>query len=91
MLDTGSNNNIIDQRIYDHFRDKFVQQSTSTSELLTVNGASNGVSIDIPFTFETNEYSEPFICTEMIEAFDKIKTESGIQIHGIYQFFLKHG
>ena len=73
---------------------KFEQQSKSiSSELLTINGTSNGVSIDIPFTFETIDYSEPFICTEMIEAFDKIKTGSGIQIHGILgnQFFLKHG
>ena len=94
MLDTGSNNNIIDQQIYEHFKDKFEQQSKSiSSELLTINGTSKGLTIYIPFTFESIEYSEPFICTEMIEAFDKIKTESGIQIHGILgnQFFLKHG
>ena len=92
MLDTGSNRNIIDHRIYDHFKERLKQPETS-SEVYTLNGVSPGISIDIPFSFEKNDYLEPFICSEMMDTVDKINEESGIQIHGLLgnQFFLKHG
>ena len=92
MLDTGSNRNIIDHRIYDHFKDRLKQSETS-SEVYTLNGASAGITIDVPFFFENNFYHEPFLCTETSETFDKINEESGIQIHGILgnHFFLKYG
>jgi len=92
MLDTGSNRNIIDHRIYDHFKDR-LKQSEISSEVYTLNGTSAGITIDVPFFFENNFYHEPFLCTETSETFDKINEESGIQIHGILgnQFFLKYG
>jgi len=92
MLDTGSNRNIIDHRIYNHFIDKLKQSETS-SEVYTLNGTARGITIDVPFCFEDQDYHEPFICTENTDAFDKIHDESGIQIHGILgnHFFLKHG
>ena len=92
MLDTGSNRNIIDQRIYDHFKDRLKQSETS-DEVCTLNGTATGITIDVPFNFEEHDYLEPFLCTEMADAFDKINEESGIQIHGILgnHFFLKYG
>jgi len=92
MLDTGSNRNIIDHRIYDQFKDRLKQSETS-SEVYTLNGAAKGTTIDVPFNFEAIDYQEPFLCTEMTDAFDKINEEAGIQIHGILgnNFFLKHG
>ena len=92
MLDTGTNRNIIDHRIYDHFKDRLKHSETS-SEVFTLNGAARGIEIDVPFCFENFDYHEPFLCTEMTDAFDKIHEESGIQIHGILgnHFFLKHG
>ena len=91
MLDTGSNRNIIDHRIYDHFKDKLKQSETS-DEVYTLNGAARGIKIDVPFCFENHDYQEPFLCTETGDTFDKIFEESGIQIHGILgnHFFLKH-
>ena len=92
MLDTGSNRNIIDHRIYEHFKDRLKQSETS-SEVYTLNGAARGITIDVPFCFEDHDYLEPFLCTEMTDTFDKINEESGIQIHGILgnHFFLKYG
>ena len=92
MLDTGSNRNIIDYRIYDHFKDRLTSSETS-SEVFTLNGTAAGITIDVPFNFESQDYQEPFMCTEQTDAFDKIYDESGIQIHGILgnNFFLKHG
>ena len=92
MLDTGSNRNIIDNRIYDHFKEKLKQPETS-DEVYTLNGATSGVTIEIPFSFEEQDYTEPFICSNTADTFDKINEESGIQIHGLLgnHFFLKHG
>jgi hypothetical protein len=92
MLDTGSNRNIIDHRIYDHFKDRLIP-SESSSEVFTLNGTAAGITIDVPFKLEAHDYQEPFLCTEITDAFDKIHEESGIQIHGILgnNFFLKHG
>ena len=92
MLDTGSNRNIIDHRIHDHFKDRLKKSETS-DEVYTLNGATTGITIDVPFCFEEHDFLEPFFCTEMTETFDKINEESGIQIHGILgnHFFLKYG
>ena len=92
MLDTGSNRNIIDHRIFDHFKDR-LKQSESSDEVCTLNGTATGMKVDIPFCFENFDYLEPFLCTEMADAFDKINEEADIQIHGILgnHFFLKHG
>jgi len=92
MLDTGSNRNIIDHRIYDHFKDR-LKPSEIASEVFTLNGAATGITIDVPFCFEEQDYQESFLCTEQTGAFDKIHEEAGIQIHGILgnHFFLKHG
>jgi len=92
LLDTGSNRNIIDHRIYDHFKDRLKLSETS-DEVFTLNGTAAGITIDVPFCFEENDYQEPFLCTENTDAFDKIQEEAGIQIHGILgnHFFLKHG
>ena len=51
------------------------------------------VTVNIPFTFENQEYIEPFTCSNTTEAFEQIEKESGIRIHGILgnHFFLKHG
>ncbi|MCL2858809.1 MAG: hypothetical protein FWF42_03865 [Streptococcaceae bacterium] len=92
MLDTGSNRNIIDHRIYDYFKEKLKQPETS-SEVYTLNGVSSGITTNIPFSFEEHDYLEPFLCSEIADTFDKINEESGIQIHGILgnKFFIKNG
>jgi len=92
LLDTGSNRNIIDYRIHNHFKDKLLESKRSDS-LLTLNGQSEGVEVSIPFTFEGVDYNECFICTNETDSFDTIRAESGIQIHGILgnNFFLKEG
>ena len=92
LLDTGSNRNIIDLRIYNHFNDRLPMQ-TSTGSLLSLGGnTGESMEIEIPFVFEQISYCETFLCTGKIDSFDEIKIESGLQIHGILgsQFFVKH-
>lgn len=93
LLDTGSNQNIIDKRIYEIFKDKIqlndeVKQITTLGEPLI-----NSFEVILPFVFERVEYEEPFVCVENIEGFNAIKEESDIQLHGILgnNFFLKYG
>ena len=92
MLDKDLNRKIINRRIYDHLKDKLKTPELS-SEVITLNGTAAGITVDVPFNFENQDYLEPFLCTEMADAFDRINEESGIQIHGIMcnHFFLKHG
>ena len=91
MLGTGCNRNIIDQQIYEHFRDKLAIQEAS-QEVLTLNGTAKGLTINLPFIFEHQEYNEPFICSNDTDPFKQIENESGIRIYGILgnNFFLKH-
>ena len=72
MLDTGTNRNIIDNRVYEHFKDKLTPSETQ-SEVITLNGTTAGVTIEIPFNFEEQDYQELFMCTEQTDAFDKIR------------------
>ena len=92
MLDTGSNQNIIDNGIYEHFRDKLTEAEQS-QEVTTLNGTTKGAVVNIPFAFENQEYDEPIVCSNTTEAFEQIEKESGIRIYGILgnSFFLKHG
>ena len=92
MLDTGSNQNIIDNGIYEHFRDKLTT-SESSGEILSLHGASKkGITVNLPFTFENQEYNEPFVCSNANETFEQIEKETDITICGILgnRFFLKH-
>jgi len=97
MIDTGSDINIIDHKIYEQFKDK-LQQSKTSDEILTLNDAATGITVDIPFKVATcmwggNYFQEPFVCAEMTDVFNKIQEESSIQVHGILgnNFILKHG
>ena len=52
-----------------------------------------GITVNIPFTFENQDYNEPFTCSNTTEAFEQIEKESGIRIYGILgnHFFLQRG
>jgi len=94
LLDTGSNQNIIDERVYEHFNGKHPEKEPSKQSLTSHGVITGGTTINIPFTFENQDYIEPFeSLTIFEEAFEKIYEESGIQVHGILgnHFFLKHG
>lgn len=92
LLDTGSNRNIIDERVYNHFKDK-LNIVGENEEVSTLQSLSKGFELEIPFLFEGSDYNETFICTGRIDGFDLIEEESGIQIHGILgsNFLLKYG
>lgn len=93
LLDTGSNRNIIDDRVYQHFKEKLPAYSKADRLSTLQSQAVEGLEITVSFKFESVDYCEPFINTRCIDSFNTIQSESGIQIHGILgsNFFVKHG
>jgi len=82
LLDTGSNKNLLNQKVYDFFRDH--AQPSGQQELFGLDGnAQHNTTVEMKFIFEGQEYSADFIVVDTERAFDQIQTESGIQIHGI--------
>ena len=93
LLDTGSNQNIIDKRIYELLKND-IQLSDEIKQITTLKESLvDSFEVVLPFEFENMKYNEPFLCIENIEGFNAIKEESDIQLHGILgnNFFLKNG
>jgi len=95
LLDTGSSVNLLDERIFDYFQEILpeIDLSQDTQKTVSLYGTSEGVRVNIPFTFENQEYNEPFISSDLCPAaFDKISDETGMRIHGILgtNFLMKH-
>ena len=92
MLDTGSNTNMIDRKIYDLLEDKLTSVETST-DVLSLNEDSEAITVDIQFRIENYDYKEPFVLTKVTDVSEKYKEKTGTQIHGVLgvHFFMKHG
>lgn len=81
LLDTGANLCVINSRIIDSLNYKKLDEKGS---VFGVEG--NSVDIDyisMDFTYNNKSYSSSFQVVDMQEAFDRIKQESGVTIHGI--------
>ena len=93
LLDTGSNQNAIDRRVYEHFIDRFTNQQKKQQNLETFYGTEAKAKANILFTLDNQEYEDFFIPTDIFpEIFDKVCNETGLRIHGILgnNFFLKY-
>jgi len=92
LLDTGATNNIIDKRVYEHFKDEIKTLETTSSIIGLQGEIKENMTIELPFSFENTNYLEPFTCTEDIVGFEAVKKEIGTSIHGILgtYFFIKH-
>lgn len=81
LLDTGANMCVINSKIID----------TLTYKKLNETGAIYGMEgniteieyISMDFTYKDKIYSTTFQVVDMQDAFDRIKQESGVTIHGI--------
>ena len=93
LLDTSSNINIIDERIYEYLKDK-LPETEEHKNIGALYGMGEGVLINLPFTFESQEYNELFVTSVVLpSAIERVYNEAGIRVHGILGnlFFLKHG
>jgi len=82
LLDTGSNKNLLNQKVYEYFKQHV--EPSGQQEVFGLDGsAQKSHCVRLRFVFEGQEYSADFIVVDTERAFDQIQTESGIQIHGI--------
>ena len=91
LLDTGSNKNLIDLRVYEFFKEQFETVGSSTILGLEGNKLDTPI-INLSFNFENHSYSTNFNVIDSSSAFGAIEKESDIQIHGILgnEFFIEN-
>lgn len=81
LLDTGANLCVINSRIIDSLNYKKLDEKGSVFGM-----EGNSVDIDyisMDFTYNSKSYSSSFQVVDIQEAFDRIKQESGVTVHGI--------
>lgn len=81
LLDTGSNMCVINSKIVDSLNYRKLEEKGSVYGM-----EGNSIDIDyisMDFTYNSKSYSSTFQVINMQEAFDRIKQESGVTVHGI--------
>ncbi|MEA4981544.1 MAG: hypothetical protein VB066_02395 [Paludibacter sp.] len=92
LLDTGSNKNLIDQRVFEFFKDHF--EPVGNNSILGIDGNKSDVPIvKVNFIFNCISYSTVFSVFDLEKSFGTIEKETDIQIHGILgnEFFIENG
>jgi len=92
LLDTGSNINMIDKAVYDHFKD-ITEPVGALSHFGIEGNTEQNNTVKMPFSFEGHTFTPTFSVVNLDKAFSKIHEESGIPIHGLLgnRFFIEHG
>ena len=92
LIDTGANNSILNESVANKMKlecEEFEGVETNTAGgNINLNKVTNLI---IKFDDE-REYDECFLVSNMDEAFNSVKAETGVMIHGILgsNFFAKH-
>ena len=81
LLDTGSNNCIIDSNILKNINHKMLDVETNILGL-EGNAQKTGV-CTIKMTYKDKEYEYPYVIQDMSAAFDSIKKETGVTVNGM--------
>jgi len=81
LLDTGANYSVINSSTLNSIN---YTPSKHTSTVYGLEGKSQKASFAIiEFTYRNNKYDDSFQVIDMSNAFDNIKKESGVTLHGI--------
>jgi len=92
LLDTGSNINMIDTAVYEHFKD--VAEQVGEFVHFGIEGnKEQTITVKLPFSFEGQTYTPVFSVVNLDNAFSKVYDEASIPIHGLLgnKFFIEHG
>lgn len=89
LLDTGSNNCVIDSNILKSIDHKMLDVETNILGL-EGNAQKTGV-CTIKISYKDKEYEYPYVIQDMSAAFDSIKKETGVTVNGMLgsKFFNK--
>lgn len=81
LLDTGSNDSIIDSNVLDRIEHTM---SDKKGNVFGMEGVSQEVSrCNILLTYKNQGYPYEYLICDMKDAFSKIKAETGVTLHGI--------
>lgn len=81
LLDTGSNNSVIDSNVLKHMEYEKIEKSTS---FCGVEGISKTLPIcRITVSYKDKKYPYEYVINDMKEVFGSIKKETGVTLHGI--------
>jgi predicted aspartyl protease len=81
LLDTGSNNCVIDSNILKSIDHKMLDVETNILGL-EGNAQKTGV-CTIKMSYKNKEYEYPYVIQDMSAAFDSIKKETGVTVNGM--------
>ena len=81
LLDTGSNNCVIDSNILKNIDHKMLDVETNILGL-EGNAQKTGV-CTIKMSYKDKEYEYPYVIQDMSAAFDSIKKETGVTVNGM--------
>lgn len=91
LLDTGSNKNLLDQKVYEYFKEEI--EAVGSGEIFGLDGNKFTTTIiKLSFNFENHSYTTNFNVFDSKDSFAAIEKESDIQIHGILgnEFFIEN-
>ena len=91
ILDTGSTCSVIDSNVVEYFKD-FVTP-IGKYFINGIDGTKHKVEVIVlPFIIEGKMYEQRFCVKSLLEAFNDIEKECGIQVHGLLgtDFLLKN-
>lgn len=91
LVDTGADISILNKPAFDYFKPN--NSHPIQRSIVTATGMSDKAeSGKFCFTIEDTEYVESFVGVDCSVGFDKIKSDTGHQLHGILgcDFLLKH-
>lgn len=91
LLDTGSNNCVIDKTFLKSLEHKMLDQTT---DILGLEGISTTTGVcTLKMSYKNVEYEYPYVVQDMSLAFGSIKKETGVTINGILgsKFFNEYG
>ena len=91
LLDTGASKSVINSKILDNLK---YSENENTGTVFGMEGnIINTTFVNINFTHKKKEYTEEFQVVDMSNAFDALKNDTGVTIHGIVggSFFANYG
>jgi len=82
IIDTGSTCSLIDSNVVEYFKEIVIP--VGDYNISGIDGIKQKVDVVIlPFAFEGQLYKPKFCVKPLLDVFKVIKTESGIQVHGL--------
>lgn len=93
LLDTGSNISHFNSKAEELLK-RYDEVHKTGFDIATATGVTEGSNrwVGIPLQYKKQSFIEDFMLLDLQEAFDSVKKENGVQLHGILgnSFFIKY-